>query len=157
MNNNDTNFHPFILAPIFIWIGFVCAISFMEAWLKFQAPNVSLSTGLSIGKLVFGVLNKLEWCFSGIIIAFMTLSKKPNTNKTKIFFYIALLTLILQTGYLLPLLNERVENIAKGIQSPYSNIHIIYICIEVVKVISLSLFGTKIIFNLSKTEYTSKN
>ena len=33
--------HPISLMSIFLWIGFVCAISFLEAWLKFRAPGVS--------------------------------------------------------------------------------------------------------------------
>ena len=32
----------------FIWIGFVSAISFMEAWLKFRASGVTLPIGLGI-------------------------------------------------------------------------------------------------------------
>ena len=30
--------YPLAVVAVFLWIGFVCAISFMEAWLKFQAP-----------------------------------------------------------------------------------------------------------------------
>jgi len=37
----------------FVWIGFVCAISFMEAWLKFRAPGITVPLGLGIGRLVF--------------------------------------------------------------------------------------------------------
>jgi uncharacterized membrane protein (DUF485 family) len=42
------------LICVFLCIGFVGAISFMEAWIKFRAPGVTLSIGLGIGKLVFG-------------------------------------------------------------------------------------------------------
>jgi len=46
-----------------LWLGFVLSISFMEAWLKFQAEGVTQVIGLSIGKLVFGALNKVEIFF----------------------------------------------------------------------------------------------
>jgi len=46
-----------VTIPI-LWLGFVLSISFMEAWLKFQAEGVTQVIGLSIGRLVFGVLNK---------------------------------------------------------------------------------------------------
>ena len=49
------------IISIFIWLGFVGAISFMEAWIKFQAPGVTLPVGLGIGRLVFAALNKVEW------------------------------------------------------------------------------------------------
>ena len=45
--------YPLALAGVFLWIGFVSAISFMEAWLKFRAPGVTLTLGLGIGRLVF--------------------------------------------------------------------------------------------------------
>ena len=44
---------PLAFAVIYLWIGFVCAISFMEAWLKFRAPGVNLQIGLGIGRLNF--------------------------------------------------------------------------------------------------------
>ena len=49
-----------LIGIAFIWAGFVCAISFMEAWLKFRAPGVTLPVGLSIGRLIFSALNKVE-------------------------------------------------------------------------------------------------
>ena len=48
---------------VFLWIGFVGAISFMEAWLKFKAPGVTMPIGLGIGKLVFNALNKMAQMF----------------------------------------------------------------------------------------------
>ena len=61
---------PIAVAVIatFLWIGFVCAISFMEAWLKFRAPGITLPLGLGIGRLVFNALNKVEWIFALVII-----------------------------------------------------------------------------------------
>ena len=43
---------PLALGVSFIWLGFVGAISFMEAWLKFCAPGVTRPIGLGIGKKV---------------------------------------------------------------------------------------------------------
>ena len=44
-------------AAIFVWLGMVLAISFLEAPLKFRAPGVTLQLGLGIGRLVFRALN----------------------------------------------------------------------------------------------------
>jgi hypothetical protein len=55
----------------FFWAGFVCSISFMEAWLKFRAPGVTLPVGLSIGKLVFTALNRMEWVFVFILMVLL--------------------------------------------------------------------------------------
>ena len=52
------------LLIIGIWIGMLLGISFLEAPLKFRAPNMTTSLGLGIGQLVFGALNKIELVFS---------------------------------------------------------------------------------------------
>jgi hypothetical protein len=41
------------VAGVFIWLGMVLAISFMETPLKFRAPRITLQLGLGIGRLVF--------------------------------------------------------------------------------------------------------
>ena len=68
---------PFAIASVYLWVGFVCAISFMESWLKFKAPGVDLPIGLGIGRLVFSTLNKVEWFFA-IVIAFSFFISKNN-------------------------------------------------------------------------------
>lgn len=37
-----TKKYPLALSAVFLWISFVCAISFMEAWLKFRAPGITV-------------------------------------------------------------------------------------------------------------------
>ena len=48
------------IAIPFVWFGAVGAISFMEAPLKFTAPNITIPLGLGIGMIVFHTLNKIE-------------------------------------------------------------------------------------------------
>lgn len=48
------------VAVVFVWLGMVLAISFVEAPLKFRAPGVMLQIGLGIGRLVFRALNATE-------------------------------------------------------------------------------------------------
>ena len=49
--------------PALLWLGFVLAISFMEAPLKFRAPGVSRSQALAVGQVVFRALNLVESIF----------------------------------------------------------------------------------------------
>ena len=62
------NEYFFAISGTFLWIGFVCAISFMEAWLKFRAPGITRPLGLGIGRLVFKALNKVEWFFAFVLV-----------------------------------------------------------------------------------------
>ena len=49
-------------AFVFVWLGMVLAISFLETPLKFRAPGVTMQIGLGIGRLVFRALNVVEPC-----------------------------------------------------------------------------------------------
>lgn len=131
----------FTIAITFIWIGFICSISFMEAWLKFQAPNITTSLGLGIGKLVFGALNKVELFSSFSIMALFIYSNEKLKIKYTFFFTIAFLILIIQTIWLLPNLDERASKIIQGISVPKSQLHFVFIALECIKVICLTLFG----------------
>jgi hypothetical protein len=130
------------IAITFIWIGFVCAISFMEAWLKFQAPNITIALGLGIGQLVFRALNKVELFMSAIIvISILFYSIKYKTRNPILFFVVSFLILLVQTFWLLPELNKLAKNIILGIATPKSKLHFVFIALEIIKVVNLFLFG----------------
>ena len=133
--------NPVTIIAVFPWIGFVGAISFMEAWLKFQAPGVTLAIGLGIGRLVFGVLNKVEWAFALAILITSFMGSRPLFGWQHVFFLVPLLILILQTVWLLPALDVRAGLHIEGQPVPPSNLHFYYVGMEVVKVAGLAIFG----------------
>jgi len=135
--------HPVQIASVYTWIGFVCAISFMEAWLKFQAPGITIPLGLGIGKLVFNVLNKIEWVFAvAVFICFMI--NKQNVFRLKNWHFMLVLTILLvQTFWLLPALDVRAVAIINGEVVPPSSLHFYYIIMEVLKVLALFILGYK--------------
>jgi hypothetical protein len=136
--------YPLIIAILFLWIGFVCAISFMEAWLKFRAPGVNLSVGLGIGRLVFNALNKVEWVFALAILVNLFISKHSAFTTTHALFYIPFILLLIQTVWLLPALDIRAQMHIDGKIVPPSNMHLYYIVIEVTKVVCLFIFSIKL-------------
>lgn len=133
--------HPLNICCVFLWIGFVCAISFMEAWLKFQAPGITLGLGLGIGRLVFSALNKIEWVFMISILVTSIYSKTLKINWTSSFYYMIALILLIQTLYLLPALDLRAEKIINQQTVEKSNLHFYYVTMEFIKVVMLFLFG----------------
>ncbi len=138
---------PIAVICTFTWIGFICAISFMEAWLKFRAPGVTLPIGLGIGRLVFAALNKVEWVFAvAILISNIRIAKKISINP---FYIVTVLGLIVQTIWLLPALDARAELYIQGQTVAHSNLHLYYVIAEGVKIIALFVFGTKL-FKLEK-------
>ncbi len=132
------------IASIFLWIGFVCAISFMEAWLKFRAPNVTLPLGLGIGRLVFSALNKVEIILALIIILNIAWNGEQLTSQ-KLFLLVPFIMLFVQTIWLLPTLDARAELHIQGKEVAKSFHHLYYVGMEVIKVVFLFLFGISLL------------
>ncbi|TPN87216.1 hypothetical protein [Aquimarina algicola] len=136
----------------FIWIGFIGAISFMEAWLKFQAPGVTKEIGLGIGQLVFGTLNKVEITFSILILLGVLFSRNLRKDKTLlILLLVPLAILMIQTLGLLPALDHRANLIIEGTEVPKSRLHLWYVILEVAKVSALIIYGIKL-FKINTNE-----
>ena len=145
-----------IVVPI-LWLGFVLAISFMEAWLKFQAEGVSQEAGLSIGRLIFGALNKVEIFFFLTLLAVLIGKYSHLTTKTKWRIVSSLgLVLLLQTFHLLPVLDDRAAMIIRGDKLPYSYFHFYYVALEVVKVAVLVVTINKILAMANNQLFKSK-
>lgn len=140
---------PIVIITTFLWVGFVCAISFMEAWLKFRAPGITVPLGLGIGRLVFSVLNKVEWIFAIAIIINIIFSGSELWKRKNLLFIVPLIILFTQTLWLLPALDARAELYIQRQTVPPSNLHFYYIGMEIIKTISLITFG----LTLFKTQY----
>ncbi len=134
--------YPVGLLSVFLWVGFVCAISFMEAWLKFRAPGVTTPIGLSIGRLVFSVLNKIEWLFA-IVILINIIWKGGLFTTFHILVCVPIIMLLLQTFWLLPALDIRAEMHIQGQEVVQSNLHFYYVGMELIKVACLVVLGLR--------------
>lgn len=137
----------YLVLLTFLWIGFVSAISFMEAWLKFRAPGVTLPVGLSIGRLIFNALNKMEWFF-GLASLVLVILSGSLVISTTILLFIPIAILLLQTIWLLPAMDKRAELVISGATLSKSRLHFYYIGAELVKVILLFSFGVQLLVNI---------
>lgn len=133
------------IACIFAWCGFICAISFMESWLKFRAPGLTKPIGLGIGKLVFSALNKTERVFAMVILISLFIIPGLSCSKTHFPFLAALIILIIQTVWLLPALNKRAEKIINGQSLPPSKLHYWYIGGDLIKLTGLIICGISLL------------
>ena len=131
----------------FLWIGFVCAISFMEAWIKFRAPGVTMPIGLGIGRLVFGALNIVEWIFAIVIISSLIFSKTQLVTLKNTLYFVPLLLLLLETVWALPALDARAELYILNQPVPSSNLHFYFVGMEILKVVCLTIFGINLFSN----------
>jgi hypothetical protein len=127
------------VAVTFVWLGMVLAISFLEAPLKFRAPNVTLQIGLGIGRLVFRALNTVEVAFAIVILAVVV--DGPMPTRVAIAFAVAFAALAIQLIAVRPRLTRRSDQVLAGSEVPRSRAHYVYIGLEVVKAVALIVAG----------------
>jgi hypothetical protein len=126
-------------ATIFVWFGMVAAISFIEAPLKFRAPEITLARGLGIGRLVFRALNITETAFAVILV--IALAAGHPAGRVWIPAAVAWVCLCLQVGLLRRPLDRRALAVIAGDDVAPSRLHLGYIALEVIKVLALLLAG----------------
>ncbi len=118
-----------ILFILIFWAGFFSAISFFESWLKFRAEGITIPIGLRVGKKIFNSLNRVEIFFLMVIIILNFLSN----NFLRWQLITAVLILLTQSFFLLPLLNQRADRIIAGEDLSSTWHHKAYILLDVVK------------------------
>lgn len=119
-------------AAALIWFGMVCAISFIEAPLKFQAPGITIVLGLGIGKLVFGVLNICEALL--LIVVVVSLIIGGSYPAGAVWLLVAAGIFILQMILIRPRLRKRtLDVLANGPTAKRSRAHLEYAGVEIIK------------------------
>ncbi|WP_197373987.1 hypothetical protein [Mycolicibacterium baixiangningiae] len=127
------------VAALFVWLGMVLAISFLEAPLKFRAPGVTLPLGLGIGRLVFRALNVSEAVLAVVVaVSFIV---HPPAVSVAVSAAVAVVVLLAQVLAVRPRLSRRSDAVLAGAGGPRSHAHYAYIALELVKVVALIVAG----------------
>lgn len=140
------NVNPYLgltVAAVFIWLGMVLAISFLEAPLKFRAPGVTLRLGLGIGRLVFRALNMCEVVLAAIALVGVVLGRAPLSAAIAVL--VAVAALGAQVVLVRPALSRRSDAVladAETAEAGRSRAHLFYVGFEVIKVVALLVGGT---------------
>jgi hypothetical protein len=131
------------VAAVFVWLGMVLAISFLEAPLKFRAPGVTLQIGLGIGRLVFRVLNACELALAAAVVG--AFAAQPPAVGVAVAAGVAVVTLLAQVLIVRPGLSRRSDAVLAGADAPRSRAHWAYVALEVVKTIALLIAGVLVL------------
>lgn len=127
------------IAVAFLWSGMVLAISFLEAPLKFRAPDVTLRIGLGIGRLVFRALNAVELGWAVLLTGALVVAA-PATGLL-VAPAVAVAVLAVQLLAVRPRLTRRSDAVLAGADAPRSHAHLAYVGLELVKVAALLVGG----------------
>jgi hypothetical protein len=131
------------VAAVFVWVGMVLAISFIEAPLKFRAPGVTLQIGLGIGRLVFRALNACELALAAVVVACFAVT--PPTIGVAVAAAVAIVALLAQVLAVRPRLSRRSDAVLAGGEGPRSRAHWAYVGLEIVKVTALLIAGVSLL------------
>jgi hypothetical protein len=126
-------------AVIFVWLGMVLAISFLETPLKFRAPGVTVQIGLGIGRLVFRALNVVELVLAFALVVAILVGAPPT--RVVVGVALAVTALVVQVAIVRPVLSRRSDRVLAGENPPRSRAHYWYVGLEGVKLIALPITG----------------
>lgn len=134
-----TTMHAVAIAVTFLWLGMVLAISFLEAPLKFRAPDVTVRIGLGIGRLVFRALNRVEIAWAATLV--LTVIVGGTRAAAVAAAMTAVAALVVQMAGVRPWLTRRSNRVLAGEDVPRSRAHHVYVGLETVKVLALLAAG----------------
>lgn len=134
------------VALALVWFGAIFAISFVEAPLKFQAPGITISLGLGIGRLVFAALNAFEGLLllASALLAFLPCTCRLHAGSFRVLAAIVVVYAA-KMFFVRPPLNARTDAVLAGADPGVSSIwHYLYIVCDVSTLVLLAVYATLI-------------
>lgn len=122
-------------AVAMLWLGLLLGVAFLATPAKFLAPSLSLPVALDVGRHTFHAFNKIEWVLAAILIV---LPFGAGTAWLRLLAIAAGLLVIVETVWMLPLLDSRIGLIIAGGTPPPANLHGLYIAMEITKLLVLA-------------------
>ncbi|GAL85158.1 hypothetical protein Fluta_3188 [Sporocytophaga myxococcoides] len=136
--------YPIVLISVFLWLGFACALDFIEFSIEYKSISVSTSIEIFLSDLIYNTMTNFEWFFVLLIIGTTYFTSIEEIFPLYTLFIIPFIILSIQTSRLFPGMNNHsVFVIGKTSYSLYSSF--CYQILEGIKVMCLLIFGLKLI------------
>ncbi len=131
-------------AVVFVWLGMVLGISFLEAPIKFRAPGITIELGVGIGRLVFRALNLVESVFALVLVASLALVWPPAPWIAGLVVALVVV-LAIGAGVLRPRMDARVRRGQLSEGRPRHALHLGFVGLELLKVVLLLVLGISLL------------
>jgi hypothetical protein len=114
------------------WFALVIGVSFLATTAKFLAPSLTLPVALDVGMHTFRVLNKVEWVLAALLLAVVLMTGVGGMRGKFAALAAAILALcvIVETGWLYPILDQRTAMIIAGVQPPKTIHHEVFVYLQ---------------------------
>lgn len=117
------------------WGGLVVGVSFIATPAKFSAPSLTLPAALEVGRATFHLTARIEWILA---TALLLIAVFASRSFWRILAAAVVTGLVLvQSLWLLPALDARIDMVIAGTPTRPSSLHVIYILAECVKLLLL--------------------
>ncbi len=123
-------------AVALLWLGAVLAIA-LAAGAKFQAPLLTRTVGLDVGRTVFAAFNRVEIVLA--VLATLLALWQREQKAARWALLSAVVALVVQTLVLLPALSARADVIISGGDPGSGVTHISYLVAEGIKITALAI------------------
>ncbi|MEU4098667.1 hypothetical protein [Streptomyces sp. NPDC026673] len=131
------------VAAVFVWLGMVAGISFLEAPLKFRAEGITVPLGLGIGRIVFRALNRVEAVLAAVAV--LAAAYEAPGPVALGLGAAAVAALLVQLAVVRPSLNRRTAAVLAGESGPRGRAHLRYVALEAVKALCLAGCGAALV------------
>jgi hypothetical protein len=119
-----------------LWAGVVLGGSLIAAPAKFQAPSLSFPVALEVGRAQFFWMGIAEFFFAACLI--LLLLYPPVRARIALlsrgFILFAVAAVIVQRGFVMPPLDGRTQSIIAGEAVGPSQLHLVFIALEIIKI-----------------------
>ncbi|MGO9830564.1 MAG: hypothetical protein ACLPJH_10520 [Myxococcaceae bacterium] len=129
---------PFAVVCL-LWAGIVIGISFIEAPVKFRAPTLTRIVAFDVGRTVFAASQWVQASLALLAVGLAVLGRVPRWAWVCLGLGVG--TLLVQMGWLFPLLDARAQTIISGGVPSGPNPHGAYGVLEVAKLLALVTGG----------------
>ena len=129
-----------VIVVALLWAGMLIGVSWLATPVKFAAPSLTMPVALDVGRVTFHLFNRIEWGLAILLLA-GTFVHRARGRLPLLFAAVTAALVLLQTVWLLPVLDERVAVVIAGGTPPESMLHLWYILIEAVKLVLLLAIG----------------
>ena len=125
--------HKILPAIYLIWAGLILGVSFIATPVKFEAPHLTMPVALEVGIATFHLFNLIEWCVIITAIILTAISSKTSQNWSMAIILLSII--MLQTFWLLPVLDVRADEVIAGGTPDPGHYHWFYIIAEIFKLL----------------------
>lgn len=119
-----------------LWCGLVIGVSFIATPAKFQAESLTLPVALDVGRSTFALSHLVQLVLAAAASISVLRGGSP-------WLFAPVGALLVQHLVLLPLLDARVAAVIAGAPATSPSPHILYVGLEVLKIVVLGWVGAR--------------